>query len=90
MMNDSDGSRERLLRVAGTALVILAAVMFVGSFVAAAKTPIGRDLTGCQVGVPCDVSSDPSRRQSVFFLGMGATLVVLTGGIVLRVASNRS
>jgi hypothetical protein len=83
-------ARGSLLKVAGAALLILAALMFVGSFVAAAKTPIGRDLSGCRAGVPCDPSSDPSRRQNVFFLGMGATLVLLTGGIVLRAVSHPS
>jgi hypothetical protein len=74
----------RLLRVAGAAFLILAALMFFGSFIAADNTPIGRDLSGCRAAVPCDPSSDPSRRQSVFFLGMGATLIACTGGIVLR------
>ena len=90
MIDDFDRSGGNLLRVGGAALFILAALMFFGSFLAAAKTPIGRDLSGCRVGVPCDVSSDPSRRQGVFFLGMGATLIVLTGGIVLRITSDRS
>lgn len=76
------------LKIAGTALFLLALLMFVGSFVAAARTPMGRDLTGCQKGVPCDPSADPSHRQNVFFLWMGATLIVLAGGMSLRAAAN--
>jgi hypothetical protein len=69
-------------------LLLLAGVMLVGSFVAASKTPIGRDLSGCQVGTPCDVSSDPSHRENVFFLWVGATLFVFAAGAVLRSMAN--
>ena len=85
----ADG-RGRRIRIAGSVLLILAALMFVSSFVVAAKTPIGRDLSGCQLNVPCDATPDPSKRQDVFFMAMGATLVVLTGGLVLRSVGHRS
>lgn len=76
-------------KVAGAALVFLAALMFIGSFLAASKTPVGRDLTGCRTNVPCDVDSDPSHRQNIFFLWMGAALVVFVGGVWLRSVGNR-
>jgi hypothetical protein len=78
------------VRIAGTALLLLAALMFVGSFVVASKTPIGSDLTGCRVNVPCDPNADPSKRQEVFFLAMGATLIVFAGGVVVRSIGRRS
>jgi hypothetical protein len=86
----ADHRRDNGVRIAGTSLLILAAVMFVGSFVAAAQTPIGRDLSGCRANVPCDPNSDPSKRQDVFFLAMGMTLVVFAGGLVLRSVGGRS
>jgi hypothetical protein len=74
------------LRVAGTALLLLAVLMFIGSFVAASKTPI----EPCHPGIPCPLApriTDRSHRQEVFFLWIGATLIVFVGGIVLRSAA---
>jgi hypothetical protein len=78
------------LRIAGGVLLLIAVVMFVGSFVIASKTPLTRDLTGCHKGVPCDVSLDQSNRENVFLLWMSATLIVFVGGVALRVVANRS
>jgi hypothetical protein len=77
------------LRLAGTALLLLAAVMLVGSFFAVAKTPTGYDLNSCKGPGPCDALTDSSTRQRVFFLGMGATLIVFVGGVWLRSIANR-
>jgi hypothetical protein len=71
-------------KVAGTALLLLAALMFLASFLVAARTPIGRDLSQCRRNVPCDVNPDSSHRQNVFFLSMGATLMFFVGGVIVR------
>jgi ABC-type uncharacterized transport system permease subunit len=76
-------------RVAGTILFLLAALMFVGSFVATAKTSPGYDLRECQGNHPCDTGNGVENRQRVFFSWIGATLVVFAGGVVLRSVANR-
>jgi hypothetical protein len=83
-----DERRKMPLRL-GTAFLILGAFMFIGSFVVAANTPMGIDTRGCTPHRPCDVGADPSHRQSVFFVWMGATLIVFAGGVVLRSIGNR-
>jgi hypothetical protein len=77
------------LRIAGTALLILAALMFVGSFIATAKTPPGYDLRECVGSGPCDTGNGIENRERVFFLWMGATLIVFVGGVVLRSVADR-
>jgi hypothetical protein len=86
----AEDQRGKWLRIAGSALLVLAALMFIGSFVVAAQTPIGQDVSGCRVNVPCDPNSDPSKRQDVFFLAMGLTVAVFAGGVVLRSVGRRS
>jgi high-affinity Fe2+/Pb2+ permease len=78
------------LRVAGTGLLIVAALMFVGSFIATAKTPPGYDMRECVGSGPCDTGNGVENRQRVFFLWIGATLIVLIGGVALRSVWNRS
>jgi hypothetical protein len=79
------------LRVAGTVLLLLAALLFVGSFVATSKTDPGIDLRSCRSSIPqpCD-PSEGHNRQNVFFLWMGATLIVFVGGVTLRSVANRA
>jgi hypothetical protein len=93
-MSMVDGSVQRKrgtrLKVAGTALLLLAALLFIGSFVAAANTPTGYDASGCRPNAACDPQTDSSNRQNVFFLWMGATLGVFAGGVWMRSVGNRS
>lgn len=86
----SDHRPRKLARAAGALLLLIAVLMFVNAFVAAANTPLGKDLSGCRPNAACDPSTDPSHRQDVFFLWMGATLVVFTGGLILRSVGNRT
>jgi hypothetical protein len=84
------GRRTTRLRITGTALLLLAALLFVGSFFATAKTPTGHLVGSCTGdGIPCDARPDSSNRERVFFLWMGATLYVFAGGIWLRSVGNR-
>jgi hypothetical protein len=80
----------RRTKIVGTVLLVVAAVMFLGSFLVSARTPVGRDLSHCRVNVPCDVNPDPSHRESVFFLSMGATFMFFVGGVIVRSVGNRS
>jgi hypothetical protein len=76
------------LKVAGGSLLLLATLMFVGTFVAVAKMP-SYDVSTCKPTLgACDPSSNSSNRQRVFFLGIGATLIVFTGGVVLWSVGN--
>jgi hypothetical protein len=89
MVDEADRRHAMRLRIAATVLLLLAALMFAGSFVAAAKTPTGYDLNSCRGPGPCDALPDSSNRQGVFFLGMASTLVLASGGMVLRSVANR-
>jgi hypothetical protein len=87
-MVDTDQRQGRnRLKVAGGALLLLATLMFVGTFVAVAKMP-SYDVSTCNRHSACDPSSNSSNRQRVFFLGIGATLIVFTGGVVLWSVGN--
>jgi hypothetical protein len=69
-------------------MLIVAALLFIGSFIAASKTPI----EDCHPGIPCPLApriTDRSHRQDVFFLWTGATLIVFVGAVGLRSAANR-
>ncbi|MEA2507892.1 MAG: hypothetical protein QOH48_2510 [Actinomycetota bacterium] len=90
IVGTAEGVRGSRLRTGGSVLLLIAVVMFVGSFVTASRTPLTRDLSGCHKGIPCDVSLDQSKREDVFLLWMGATLIVFVGGVVLRSVGNRS
>jgi hypothetical protein len=86
MMDTTERKPRERFRIAGAALLLLAALMFIGSFVAASKTPIRRLHPVCPVGKTCDAGTgqDLGDRQKVFFLWMGATLIVFAGGVWLR------
>jgi hypothetical protein len=73
-------------KVAGAALLLLAVLMFIGSFVAAANTPAGYDVNSCRgrAGQPCDPLPDSPDKHRVFFSWIGAALVVFVGGVWLR------
>jgi hypothetical protein len=78
------------LRILGTTLMLLAALMFIGSFVATEKMPAVLDSSRCSAQRPCmDPRQDESNRDRVFSVWMGATLVVFVGGVWLRSAASR-
>jgi hypothetical protein len=78
-------------RVAGTVLVITAALVFLGGFITAARTPLSNPKLPpkCEHQA-CDAAASASNRQTVFYSWMGVALLVLVGGIVLRSTGNRS
>jgi hypothetical protein len=87
-MADTTESPRPRLRVAGTALLFLGALMFLGSFVAASKTPTFT--TSCTGQGPCDGGTNSSHRESVFYRWIGATLLIVIGGVVLRSVAHRA
>jgi hypothetical protein len=83
-----DARRTMRLRMLGTALLLLAALLVVGSFVAVARMPT-YDVSTCIKTAPCDPSGNFDDRARVFFLWIGATLIVLAGGVWFRSVANR-
>jgi hypothetical protein len=82
---DRGGRRLRVL--AGVAL-LGAFLLFVGTFLAVAHMrAIPDSVPGCQLNA-CGISNDP-HREEIFYRGMGLTLLVLTGGIGLRLMASR-
>jgi hypothetical protein len=75
------------MRRVSTFFLFAALVIFLATFFLTARTPTPYDYSVCRPVAPCDpvaLTPDRSHRQAVFFLGMGAAAVVLTGGIVIR------
>jgi hypothetical protein len=90
MTDTAERHHARQLKMAGTALLLLAALLFIASFFVAARTPTGYDLSSCKGATHCDALPDSSNRQRIFFLGMASTLIIFAGGVVLRSLGNRS
>jgi hypothetical protein len=86
MVDTAQRQRRSRLKMAGIAF-LLAALTLVGTFVAVAKMP-SYDVSTCSRHSACDPSSNSSNRQRVFFLGIAATLIVFTGGVVLWSVGN--
>jgi hypothetical protein len=80
----------RRMKITGTALLLLAGLMFLGSFLAGSKHSAGGNIGRCRLSARCDVNPYPGHSPYALLLSFGGTLIFLLGVMVVRSADSAS
>jgi hypothetical protein len=80
----------RRMKITGTALLVLAGLMFWGSLLAGSQNSVGGNLGHCRLSARCDVNPDRGHSPYALVLSFGGTLILLLGAVVVRSADSAS